>query len=194
MNFPEAVARIAAALDRARIPYMITGSFASVFYGSPRSTQDIDLVIDADAKRLCALEEILPAEKYYFELEGALEALKRESLFNVIDQRTGWKIDVIIRKSREFSVEEFQRRRRVNIEGLEISVATPEDLILAKLEWSKLGQSQRQMEDSARILQMHWGVLDRQYLSRWISVLAIEKEWNEALQTAGISGPSISPE
>jgi hypothetical protein len=62
-------------------------------------------------------------------------------------------------------------------------------VILAKLEWSKLGQSQRQMEDSARILQMHWGALDKQYLSRWISALAVEKQWDEALQTAGVSRP-----
>ena len=105
MTFPEVLQRIAAVLDRCGIPYMLTGSFASVAYGSPRSTQDIDLVIEADASRLRALATNLPSGEYHFEFEDAIEALKRESLFNVIDQRTGWKIDMVIRKSRPFSRE-----------------------------------------------------------------------------------------
>jgi hypothetical protein len=194
MNFPEVLQRIATALGHAGIPYMLTGSFASVFYASPRSTQDIDLVIETDANQLHRLAESLPVAEYYFDLAAALDALKRESLFNVIDQKTGWKVDMIIRKSRAFSREEFQRRQRVTTDGGEFFIASAEDVILAKLEWSKLGQSQRQVEDSARILEIHWASLDKPYLKRWLSELKLEKEWVAALQLVGIADLNTSPE
>lgn len=194
MTFPEVLQRIAAVLDRCGIPYMLTGSFASVAYGSPRSTQDIDLVIEADASRLRALATYLPSGEYYFEFEDAIEALKRESLFNVIDQRTGWKIDMVIRKSRPFSREEFSRRRPLAADGFELFIASVEDVILAKLEWSKLGNSRRQIEDAARILQLRWPSLDKQYLHTWVKDLTVEAEWSAALQLAGISGVNTSHE
>ena len=111
MNFPDVLLRITVALDRAGVAYMLTGSFASAYYGSLRSTQDIDLVIAATPQQLQTLIQGLPSGEYYADLDAALEAFKRESMFNVIDLRTGWKIDMIICKSRAFSREEFGRRR-----------------------------------------------------------------------------------
>ena len=102
MSAPEVFQRITA-LDRAGIAYMLSGSFASAYYGAPRSTQDIDLVIEATPARLRALVQGLPSDEYYADLDAALEAYKRQSIFNVIDLATGWKIDLIIRKSRAFS-------------------------------------------------------------------------------------------
>jgi len=75
-------------------------------------------------------------------------------LFNVIDLASGWKIDLIIRKSRAFSQEEFHRRQRVDLQTLSLYVASAEDVVVAKLEWSKLAQSQRQIEDVAGILRV----------------------------------------
>jgi len=86
---------------------------------------------------------------------------ERESMFNVIDLRTGWKIDLIIRKSRAFSREEFGRRQRLSLQGISFSVASAEDVILSKLEWSKLSQSQRQIEDAAGILKIQRSSLNR---------------------------------
>ena len=188
MIVPEALQRIAAELNRAGIPYMLTGSFASVFYGSPRSTQDIDLVIAANRAQLQTFVESLARGEYYVEADAALEALKHESLFNIIDLKTSWKIDMIIRKSRAFSQEEFGRRRLSNIEGVSLHVASAEDVILAKLEWAKLGASQRQIEDAAGILQMRADSLDRSYLDKWVRELGLTKEWSEAQRMASISG------
>src|SRR5207302_7143879 len=103
MSFLEVLQRVTAALDHAGIAYMLTGSFASVFYGSPRSTQDIDIVIGVTPLQLRTFVERLPRSEYYVDEDTALEALKRESLFNIIDLKTSWKIDMIIRKSRAFS-------------------------------------------------------------------------------------------
>ena len=160
MNVAEVFRRITAALDQAGIPYMLTGSFASAYYGVPRSSQDIDLIIEATPARLHTFIQLLPSGEYYADLEMALEAQKRQSLFNVIDLLAGWKIDLIFRKSRPFSEEEFGRRKQVVLEGFAIFAASAEDVVVAKLEWAKLAQSRRHIEDVAGILGMRWDSLD----------------------------------
>jgi hypothetical protein len=194
MIFPEVLRRVTAALDRAGVAYMLTGSFASAYYGSLRSTQDIDLVVSATPAQLRVFIESLPDGEYYADLGAALDAYERESLFNVLDLKTGWKIDLIIRKSRAFSREEFGRRRSVSLQEAPFFVASAEDVILAKLEWSKLAQSQRQIEDAAGILQIQRKSLDRPYLEQWIRDLGLEKEWKDAMRAANISDFNISPE
>ncbi len=185
MKLPEVLQRIATALDRAGIAYMLTGSFASAYYGLPRSTQDVDLVIQASPTQLREFVQSLPDDEYYADLDAAFEAHSRQSLFNVIDLASGWKIDMIIRKSRPFSREEFNRRELMNIDGHTLFVATAEDVIIAKLEWSKLSGSRRQIEDVAAILRIRSGSLSNSYLDKWISELRIENEWREARAAAG---------
>ena len=187
MSASEVFARLTTALERAGIAYMLSGSFASAYYGAPRSTQDIDFVIESSSAQLVALVESLPREQYYWDLPTALEAHQRQSMFNVIDLATGWKIDLIIRKARAFSQEEFSRRRRADVDGVPIFVASPEDVVLTKLEWSKLSQSQRQLEDVVAIFRSRWELLDRGYLGKWIAELRLQAEWNVAQARAGIS-------
>ena len=191
MSAPEVLRRITQALENAGIAYMLTGSFASAHYGVPRSTQDIDLVIEATAAQLRTFVQSLPADEYYADFDAALEAQRKESLFNVIDLVTGWKIDLIIRKSRSFSREEFGRRRVVDLQGLGLFVATAEDVILAKLEWAKLGNSDRQIEDVAAILRLQSETLDRRYLERWIAELGLNEQWSIARRAAGLPETAI---
>jgi len=186
MSVTEVFRGITAALDQAGIAYMLTGSFASAYYGAPRSTQDIDIVVEATAQQLRALIEGLPKDKYYADLDTALSAHAAESLFNVIELSSGWKIDFIIRKSRAFSCEEFRRRQRIELQGLSLFVASAEDVVVAKLEWSRLAQSQRQVEDVAAILRMRYETLDHSYLETWVQDLGLEREWGNALRTAAI--------
>ena len=187
MSAPDVLRRITTALDRAGIAYMLTGSFASAHHGAPRSTLDIDIIIAANSEQLRIFVKSLPSGEYYSDLGAALEAHGRQSLFNVIDLATGWKIDLIILKSRAFSQEEFVRRQLVKVDGLPLFVASAEDVVIAKLEWSKLAQSQRQIEDVAAILGLRWEALDRSYLEQWISELDLEQEWSHAKRIAGIS-------
>ncbi len=191
MSSPKVLRRITQALENAGIAYMLTGSFASARYGVPRSTQDIDLVIEATAAQLRTFVQSLPADEYYADLDAALEAQRKESLFNVIDLATGWKIDLIIRKSRSFSREEFGRRRVVDLQGLGLFVATAEDVILAKLEWAKLGNSDRQIEDVVAILRLQSETLDRRYLERWIAELELNEQWSVARRAAGLPETAI---
>lgn len=185
MSVPDVFQRITTALDQAGIGYMVTGSFASAHYGAPRSTQDIDLVIEATPAQLQAFIEALPSKEYYADLAAGLDALQRQSLFNVIDLATGWKIDLIIRKSRPYSQEEFRRRQRVNLHNVSLFVASAEDVIISKLEWANLAESRRQIEDVATILRVRWDSLDHAYLEKWIAELGLKEEWGEARRAAG---------
>ena len=187
MSIPEVFRRITEALDRAGIPYMLTGSFASAHYGAPRSTQDVDLVIDAAPAQLGAFLNALPAPDYYVDADAAREAHQRRSMFNAIDLSTGWKIDFIFRKPRPFSREEFGRRQKAIIQGISLFITTLEDTVISKLEWAKLGQSQRQIEDVVTILRARWAILDRAYVEKWIGEIGLEEEWNQAKNGAGIT-------
>jgi hypothetical protein len=184
MTVPQVFQRITLALDQAGIAYMLSGSFASAYYGASRSTQDIDLVIAATPAQLRAFVQSLPSEEYYADLNAALEAYSHESLFNVIDLLTGWKIDLIIRKSRPFSQEEFRRRQVINLKDVPLSVASAEDIIVSKLEWSKLAQSQRHIEDVAGILRIRWDSLDHSYVEKWI----VELWTREAMARCAVRG------
>ena len=173
------------ALAAAGIPYLLTGSFAGSVHGTPRATQDIDLVISPTRPQLRMLLRAFPPDRYYAEEGSALEALDQEAQFNVIDGDTGWKVDFIIRRSRPFSLAEFDRREEVEFGGTRLFVATAEDLIVAKLEWAQLGQSARQIEDAAGILRVGPETLDRQYIAGWVAQLGLDREWALARQLAG---------
>jgi hypothetical protein len=187
MSIPETFQRITMALDQADIRYMLTGSFASAHYGAPRSTQDIDLVIESTASQLTTFVRSLSPKEYYVDLDTALEAHRKASLFNVIDLSTGWKIDLIFRKSRAFSQKEFTRRQLVDLQGLRLYIASAEDVIVAKLEWAKLAKSERQIEDVASILRLRSDALDKSYLKNWIFELGLQQEWRAATRQAGTS-------
>jgi hypothetical protein len=178
--------RIIGALDQAGIPYMLTGSFASSYHGTPRATQDIDLVIAPTPSQVRHLVTLLPQTEYYISESAALEALSGETQFNVIDFATGWKIDLIIRKSRPFSRSEFDRRLPVDLFGIQLFIASAEDVVVAKLEWGKAGQSMRQLEDSANILRAGWGELDHSYITHWVDQLGLGEQWEQARKMAGV--------
>ena len=188
MSIQDVLQRIILALDQAGIAYMLSGSFASAYYGASRSTQDIDFVIHASSEQLRSFIGALPVSEYYADLDSAVEAHQRQSMFNVIDLATGWKIDLIIRKSRAFSLEEFRRRQRVSLHDVPLFVASAEDVVISKLEWAKVAQSRRQIEDAAAILRMRWDSLDHSYLEKWIAELDVKKERDEAQRVAGIAG------
>jgi hypothetical protein len=186
MTVSDVLQRITTALDQNDVAYMLTGSFASAYYGTPRSTQDIDIIIEASPAQLSSFINSLPADQYYSDLDAALEALKAESMFNVVDRSTGWKIDFIFRKSRPFSREEFRRRIRAHLQRVSVFVASTEDIVIAKLEWSKLAQSQRQIDDVAAILRIRRETLDRAYIEKWTRELRLEDEWAKARAAAEI--------
>ncbi|HSY52551.1 MAG TPA: hypothetical protein VLC46_27370 [Thermoanaerobaculia bacterium] len=143
------------------------------------------MVIEPTRDQLVALMERFGEPFYDSDRNDALDALRRRSMFSVIDRRGIWKIDFIVRRDRPFSRREFGRRERIDILGVAVYAATPEDVLLAKLEWAKLGQSERQIRDAAGIIEIQGAKLDVDYVERWVAALEIEDQWHAAREKAG---------
>lgn len=172
------------ALEAADVPYMLTGSFASGYYGHSRSTQDVDFVIMPTPDQLRALVASFPDPLFYVDLEAAMEALRESAQFNVIDRENAYKADFIIRKPYPFNQQEFNRRVSATISGVPLVVASAEDVLLSKLQWSKLGGSLRQIEDAAGILELRKDSLDRAYIEGWVERLDLGDQWRTTLESA----------
>lgn len=151
--------------------------------GYPAQPQDADVIIEANQKSLDQFIESLGAN-FYTSPEAAKEALQIEGIFNIVHLETGFKVDLIIRKSRPFSQTEFSRRQKVNFLGQSRWFATAEDIILAKLEWAKTGNSERQFTDALNVAKIRRSDLNWPYLERWAQELGIkdllERLHNEA--------------
>jgi len=170
-------------LENVEISYMLSGSIASSFHGKPRATNDVDIIIAPTAEQIQALAKSL-GKDYYINLQTAQEALKQNSMFNVIDIQSGYKADFIIRKKRPFSHQEFERRRSVNMMGLSICILSPEDVILSKLEWSKDSDSPQQFRDALSVAVVQWEKLDWGYLHKWAVELGITNQLEELFNQA----------
>jgi hypothetical protein len=170
-------------LEQAGIPYMIAGSVSSSFYGKPRSTQDVDIVIDPDSENFDRFIHLL-GPQFYVSQPAALDALQARGMFNIIDTVSGWKVDMILRKARPFSQEEFTRRRPAELMGVTTWVLSPEDSILSKLEWTRGRESITQLQDAIHVLITQWDTLDFDYLHRWAQELDIAKELDALIEQA----------
>jgi len=180
----ELLARVSPALEQAQVSYMVVGSVASSIYGAPRATLDLDIVIEATREQLLTLMRQFPGDEYYADEQQALQALVGRSMFNIIDHVTGWKVDFIIAEDSEYGRAALQRRRTVEIGGSSICLASPEDVVIAKLRWAQLGASERQLEDCAGILRTQGSRLDTSYIDRWVKVFRLEDEWQTARKKA----------
>lgn len=172
---------VVALLDEVEIPHMLAGSMASTFHGEPRMTRAVDMVIDPILESIGRFVAALDPSRY--DVDDAVDAVRRRDMCNVIDTETGWKVDLIARKDRPFSREEFDRRQAAVIDGVELFVATAEDTVLAKLEWRARSDSERQFRDVVAVLAAQDP--DIVYLQRWAAELGVTESLNEALAASG---------
>ena len=188
MSLAAFLERVVEVLDESEVSYMLTGSLASAFYAVPRATQDIDVVIEAEKDGIERLVQGLLAAGWYADRDAALVAWQGQGQFNAIEPDTGWKADFIVRRDRAYSREEFSRRERISLLGVELAVASLEDVLIAKLEWSRIGDSALQRRDVAQLLERTWLRLDQTYVERWVTELGLEAEWRTALSQAKLRG------
>jgi len=181
MSIGAALERVISALEDAEIPYMLSGSIASSFYGVNRSTQDMDLIIDPGEAQLHVLIESLEKRSFYVSAWNAVSAFRRRFQFNVIDMDTSWKADLFIRKDRAFSVAEFSRRVQREVFGVRLWMSSLEDTILSKLEWAKRSGSERQLGDVEGMLKVQQAELDKAYLEKWARELGVSEKLAKAL-------------
>lgn len=167
-----------------RIPYHVVGSMASMAYGEPRMTIDIDMVADLDRRHVSAIIAAFPSPDYYISETAALEAVRRNSQFNAIHIPSGLKVDVFIPLPTEFSRTQQSRVRRI-IFGQESSAlyAAPEDVILHKLIYFQLsgGASQKHVRDIGGMMRVSREEIDVVYIREWASKLNVLNEWDLVL-------------
>lgn len=184
MDFPigEQRALLELVVDRlveADITYMVSGSLASSLHGEPRMTRDIDIVVEGSAAQLQHFASSFDPAVHY--VTDPVEALRHQSMFTIVEVTTGWKVDLMIRKERDFSRTELGRRQAVRIGGVEVLVVSPEDSIVSKLEWMKLSDSDRQLSDVVGVLAANEQYLDWQYIRHWIAELGLGEQLDAAL-------------
>jgi len=164
-------------LEELNIPYMIGGSVAAIAYGEARLTLDMDLVIEINENQAKEFSKAFGAE-YYVNLDSILEAIKTKRHFNIIQSEKGVKVDFYILQEDEFSREGFSRKRQEGfVEKRQATFASPEDVILKKLEWYKMGESQKHLEDIKGILRISKSKLDLNYIDKWAVKIGVQDIW-----------------
>lgn len=162
------------ALDALGVPYMITGSTASSIQGEPRSTHDIDLVVELGAEAVEGLAASFPEPDFYLSADAIRSAIEARSMFNLLDLESGDKVDFWLLTDEPFDVSRFGRRREVSLFDMQVWVSSPEDTILAKLRWSHLsGGSERQERDALAVYELQFTCLDQGYLDEWAGRLGV---------------------
>jgi len=188
----EAVAPVVEALERLNVPYHIGGSLASSAHGIPRATVDVDVIAELEVDHVDWFVDQLAAD-YYVNRESMLEAIERRTSFNLVHYSTMLKVDIFVPGTDQFAEQE-QRRARAQTFGPAESTRTfvvksPEDLVLRKLSWYKLGGevSQQQWNDVLGILTLQRSQLDHDYLINWAAELGVtdllQRAWIEASDT-----------
>jgi hypothetical protein len=173
------------ALDSAGIGYLLTGSLASSLQGEPRATHDADLVVEVAPRLVEAIADAFDSERYFLDAAVAREAVARHGMFNLIDTRTGDKIDFWMLTDDPFDRSRFERRVTEELFGLEMTVSAPEDTLLQKLAWAeRSGGSQRQQRDAVGVYEVQAGALDEDYLDRWADVLGVTDALHEVRERA----------
>ena len=175
MSQQELLKHVIKALEKNNIRYMITGSVASSLQGEPRSTHDIDIVIAVKKPEAEKLADNFPPPDFYLDKQSIIDAIDGQGMFNLIDVRSGDKVDFWMLTEEPFDRSRFSRRISEKITGFEIYVSAPEDTILAKLKWAKLsGGSEKQFTDALRIYEVQYEILNIDYLKMWAEKLDIE--------------------
>lgn len=144
------IATVARVLDELGVAWAIGGSFASTVYGEPRGTNNVDIVASLKSEHVDVFVQNL-GDDFYADRVSIRQAVMTNDSFNLIDERSFFKVDVFVPPRGPLGEGQLQRRRRyaLTAEGPEVSVLGPEDIVLQKLRWYRLGGgvSERQLRD-----------------------------------------------
>ena len=179
MNQGEFFSFVIDVLEALDIPYMITGSVASMAYGEPRMTLDMDIVVDLSDKK--AEEFYRKFDKdFYKDLDSILEAIRQKSHFNIIHVPSGSKVDFYQLKDDRLSQEMFKNRRRESFrEDKMASFSRPEDIIINKLIFYKEGQSEKHLRDIQGMLEISGEQFDLSYIDKKTKELGLSPYWEK---------------
>ena len=165
-------------LNKAEIPYMISGSIAANYYTIPRMTRDIDIVIELEENAIDKFVALFE-DDFYINRGMIANKVSRRGMFNLIHNRYVIKIDFIIKKSSAYQNAEFSNRKQVLIDQCPMWFVSAEDLVISKLLWARDSHSEMQLKDVANLMETV-DSLDSGYIENWVRELGLEKIYKEA--------------
>ena len=177
------LSHVADVFDDLNIPYFVTGSVATILYGEPRMTQDVDFVADLKPEHVSQFCRCFPVAQFYLSEEAIREALTSFSQFNIIDTESGFKADIIIADRTAFNKQRYERRRRLRVEEMNRSFwfSSPEDVILSKMLFFREGSSDKHLRDITGVLKKMGDKIDRAYIQQWVTTLELDLVWQSVL-------------
>ena len=168
------------------INYMISGSQASIYYGEPRLTQDIDIVADLTVAHVPGLQARFPPPEFSLAEDAIRDSISTRGQFNIIHPESGLKVDVIARKDTPYDLVEFSRRQRLPaLEEREAYFARPEDVIIYKMIYYREGGSERHLRDIAGIMRISGSEVDPGYIEEWARRLDLGDIWDAIQRRLG---------
>ncbi len=182
MPEPELFLLFVRPLNQAGIRYVVSGSVAATFYGEPRLTHDVDIIVFLNANDLQRLIEVFPARDFYLppmETMLAETAREHQGHFNLIHHSTGFKADLYPTGHDELNSWAFRGKRAFVFEGEKVILASPEYVIVRKLEYFREGRSEKHLRDIRAMLAVSGEQLDRSALSQWIEKRNLAAEWQQ---------------
>lgn len=184
----EVTLKVTGVFEQLGVPYVIGGSLASTLYGMVRTTQDSDIVAEMRREHLQPFVSALQDE-FYVDEEMIADSILHNSSFNIIHRETMFKVDVFIPRPRPFLQSQLARAQRQTFnfeQEVSAKFASPEDTVLSKLEWYRMGgeASERQWRDILGVLKTRAGELDLDYLKKWAGELKISDLLERVLKEA----------
>ncbi len=180
MNEQELLADCLRRLNRSGITYYLTGSMASNYWGIPRTTHDLDFVVQLPMSAVPRIIQEFSGD-FYIEEAAVRAAYQPPHQFNAIDTRSALKVDFWLPKPELFDREMLRRRVHAELFGEAAWISTAEDVILHKLFWNRISPSDRQLGDAAGIVAVQADVLDKIYLRQWAQELKLTSELERLL-------------
>lgn len=159
-------------LEKIGIAYLISGSTAANYYTIPRMTRDLDIVVEMKGADVGRFIQSFQGD-FFTDEEMIVEEVKKRGMFNLIHNKSVFKIDFILRKESAWQETMFLRRQKILIEDISVWIISFEDLILAKLLWAKDSLSELQLNDVRNLFESS-GTLDKTYVEKWVQGLGLE--------------------
>ena len=169
-------------LKAINVEYMITGAVASVIYGEPRLTHDIDIVLEVTKGKEDSIVTIFPADEFYCPPPEVIKVEASRALrghFNIIHHETGFKADIYLKGKDELHKWALSERRKLNIDGEPVWVAPPEYVILRKLQYYREGGSDKHLRDIEGMVELLGDKIRLDQLKRMVEKHGLQKEWRE---------------
>ena len=182
MDQPELLRFAVGVLERLGLRYLVTGSIATTYFGEPRFTNDIDIVVDLNPSKVPRFCSAFPNADFYLDQESVRDAIANRGQFNIIHPASGLKIDVMIPARDAFNASRFARAKRlIYDDDCSVSFASPEDVIIKKLEYFAAGGSDKHLRDITGMLKISGEDIDRDYIHEWAERLGVESVWRQIL-------------